>query len=522
MTVDTSFATETGGRGNRRECYHLNLSAEDIPLEDELRRALSGGVQRIWGELRPHGTVDQVDVDLVYHSASEKLNLEVTAQESKKSQEIEGRAIAIEPQWFPYRLDNLRGILHYRDGEVELIDIAGQHGKTELSLAGRCTFSGNGAWLVNLQKLSAERIVFDHELTTALPGSLGASVRKLNISGPLNLNGALQVWGQAAPGVQPAAKWDLAFDLENGNLNAGLNLQHIHGSLRLDGAIDAGGFHSRGALDVDSLIYNEVQFTQVKGPLWVDQRRVLFGRWAARATGGEPAPLEAKVFSGTLSGSAEVAAVGDNDFSVQLALNDARLESIAQEMTARREPISGRAFAAVELRGSGKGTHTWRGGGMVRLGNADIYRLPQMLALLKVLSLQPPDKTAFDTGDVDFHIQGDHIYLDRINFTGDAITLKGAGWVSLDRQIDIDFYTMVGRDRFRIPIITPALGAVSRELLLIHASGTVDDPKLGRKSLPGLNERLKQLFPESQANDSILPSFADRPQLFRWGNSPRH
>lgn len=488
----------------------LHFVGTEILLEDELHAALGDEAQKVWNDLRPRGAVDHLNIELEYDSARRRLALDVTGQKWKKKEPTRGRGISVEPVWFPYRLENVAGTMHYRDGKVELTNLSGQHGATTVSLSGSSTIEADGSWRTTIERLAADRIEFDHELVSSLPEGLAGAVRRLQLAGPMNLLGNVELWGDGRPGRAPSAKWDVSIDMENGSLDSGLRLEHIHGGVRLQGSHSAAGFQCRGTLAVDSVIYNQVQFTQLQGPLWIDQSRVLFGSWSNQAAGGLAQPIKARVFGGEFQGDAEISLEGDSPFALQVALTDGELARLSQELTSRRDSLSGKAAATVELRGNARGTHTWRGNGMVRLRSADIYELPVMLAVLKVLRMQRPDKTAFNSSDIDFRIQGDHVYFDRINFTGDAVTLKGTGWMNLEKQIDIDFYTLVGKDRVRIPIITPALGLMSRELLLIHAGGTLAAPELSRKTFPGLNDRLKQLFPEVER--AISPGVANQPE----------
>ena len=59
--------------------------------------------------------------------------------------------------------------------------------------------------------------------------------------------------------------------------------------------------------------------------------------------------------------------------------------------------------------------------------------------------------------DVDFQIQGDRVYFDRIDLKGEGMTLKGRGEMTFNRVVDLQFYTVVGRDDSRLPIIGPVL-----------------------------------------------------------------
>ena len=66
------------------------------------------------------------------------------------------------------------------------------------------------------------------------------------------------------------------------------------------GGFDGQRLQSRGELAIDSLNYKDCQLTQVTGPIWIDDGRVLFGSWvdrrenaARRADAHRPAPAAA-------------------------------------------------------------------------------------------------------------------------------------------------------------------------------------------------------------------------------------
>src|SRR4030095_13023663 len=101
---------------------------------------------------------------------------------------------------------------------------------------------------------------------------------------------------------------------------------------------------------------------------------------------------------------------------------------------------------------------TWHGTGQIRLRDADIYELPVMIAMLKLLSVQRPDRTAFTTSNIDFRVEGDDLALDRIDFSGDAISLKGKGRMNAQREINLTFHPIVGREERHLPIFRPLLG----------------------------------------------------------------
>jgi hypothetical protein len=77
--------------------------------------------------------------------------------------------------------------------------------------------------------------------------------------------------------------------------------------------------------------------------------------------------------------------------------------------------------------------------------------------------------------------------------------------MNLDRQIDVKFYTLVGRREFSLPALRAALQQASQQILLIRVTGTLERPDVQSEPLPMLKETLDQIFPE----------LADRPDRAR-------
>ena len=171
-------------------------------------------------------------------------------------------------------------------------------------------------------------------------------------------------------------------------------------------------------------------------------------------------------------------------------------EARVVETSIQQHNISGRAFAGLQLQGDSTGLHSVRGNGYLQLRNAQVYELPVMLALLKVLRIREPDRTAFDEGQMIFEVSGENIDFEKIELNGDTLSLIGRGTVNLDREIDLDFYTTMGRNRWFIPVLTRLYHAGSQQVWWVEVDGTLDQPVTKHEILPGLNDSLKLLFPE--------------------------
>jgi hypothetical protein len=170
-------------------------------------------------------------------------------------------------------------------------------------------------------------------------------------------------------------------------------------------------------------------------------------------------------------------------------------------------------LASVELRGTRRSLNATDGRGTIQLRNADIYELPLMIALLKILSIRPPDTSAFSKSDIDFRIAGTRVLLDRIDFNGDAISLLGKGEMDFQSNINMTFYAMVGRDELRVPIVRDVIGGASQQIMLIHAGGTLQDPNVTSEAFPGVNQALQQFQADLEKNAGNGGGW---PQALKW------
>ncbi|MFW6124672.1 MAG: hypothetical protein ACOC46_00880, partial [Pirellulales bacterium] len=390
----------------------LVLQAWNVPLEQELREALKPTHQRLWEEVRPRGAVD-LTAEVDYLSAGRRLNVTTHIWPQPET-------ASIEPVRFPYRLEKLAGELVFCDGKLSFDRLKAEHGAVRLGSAGDCRLLPDGRWQLRLHDLSVDRLRFDRELVHALPGRLKKVVTGLNPSGPFYLRGTIDLTSGPLADSPVTCGWDVNVGCHQGTLDCGLKLENVHGGVSLVGGFDGRRVHTRGELDVDSLTYKDYQFTQLMGPVWITEQQVLLGSWVDRGRGGghdlraagasgggsgvhdgrRPRSLTAKLFGGTIYGDGWVDLGPVPRWGLHATLNRAKLSRLAQEVIAGRQHLGGKINATVDLRGAGSSRNALVGHGAVRLHEADLFDLPLMVALLKLLSVRRPDLNAFTRSDI--------------------------------------------------------------------------------------------------------------------------
>ena len=230
----------------------------------------------------------------------------------------------------------------------------------------------------------------------------------------------------------------------------------------------------RGELALDSLTCRDRQFTQVLGPFWIDDQVAMFGSWVAwhdnqTCRGARrPTPLRpvtAKVFGGALDGDGWMSFGSQPRYNVRANLVNADLAT-RRELAGNNRNLRGRIDGDVVLQGFGHNRTALGGHGNLHLHDADIYELPVMISMLKILSIKAPDPNAFSQSDINFHIEGEHVYFDKLDFKGDAISLLGKGEMNFQGDTHMVLAATVGHADAGLPALR---NFFSRSKSTIHA-----------------------------------------------------
>ena len=463
----------------------LTFTGSQVVLENELRDALPMGMRRIWEDITPRGAID--------------LTAEVRHQVRARSTSVElhadphGETVSIEPAWFPYRIEKLGGQLHWHNGVLTFRDVRGAHDRTTVAAAGACRFTPDGGWHVSFERLAADRFRVDHDLLHALPAGLHDAIASVRPQGLLSLDGSLDVYstrgeGQAANGPAAAA-WDMRLDMEQGGLDAGFQVTNVHGGMRLTGHSDGRQWFAAGDLLVDSAMCRGMQVRKIQGPLVMDPQGVRFGSFASVA-GQPPRRLTAELAEGQLAIDGGMAT--DGGFRVVMGLESASLERLVADLSGASTAYRGKLDGTLELAGVRAAKHSLTGHGHLRLQDADLYELPLIVSLLKVLRVKAPDRTAFESSVADFRVEGPHVYLDSVELAGDAVSLVGNGEIDFDSNTHLTFRSIMGHSQSQLPAMKRMMGGASGQFMLIHVDGTLAAPEMTSEAFPSLNALVQQ------------------------------
>lgn len=318
-------------------------------------------------------------------------------------------------------------------------------------------------------------------------------------------NSELAFRRSAAPVPVIETTWDIQLECHQTDLHCGIPLNHITGSVRLQGAHDGQRSFSEGELDLETFTYQDVQFTNVKGPLWLDETQCRLGKHATDRTGKPPRRLTSTVFGGNVASDGWVRFATLPQYGVEADLTGVDLSRLMVERFHAAKPLPGKVDANVMLRGEGPAIEPLVGEGKVHVREANIYELPLLVRQLKLLRASVPDSTAFNESDVAFRIQGPHIYLDKINFLGDVVDLYGYGYAGINKNVKLIFRPELGPREYLLPGVKHIVSHTSQQVMQMYVDGTLDDPIVTTEAFPGINQVLQQLRIDLESPTGAAP-----------------
>ncbi len=469
----------------------LVFQGTNIPLDDNLKQALTPQVQQVWADLRPQGRVN-FTANVSRQPGQEKPTIEVSLQPQERS-------VSVEPTFFPYRFEQVDGQANVTDGHVVLKQLRGLHGRTEFAVQqGDWQTAPGGGWQFQLDGLNADRLAFDPDLVGAMPPGVQKLIDRLRPIGSFDAYRSTLRFARRGGGGEPiAAAWDIQLACHQSALRGDLPLENITGGIRLMGTSDGRAATSYGELAIDSLIWNDMQLTNFHGPFWSDDAVCYFGQGATAKLAQPPRSLTADAFGGSIVADVALQHAGQPRYHADVSLAAVDLARFARERLGGPNDLTGTVIGTLSLDGAGRSTYALNGKGELHVVNANIYQLPPLVAMLKVLRNRTPDSTAFDRCDMQFDVRGEHIHFNRLDLLGDAASLYGNGETNFDRRLNLTFYTLVGPADLPIPLWKTVAGHISEQGLQIKVDGTWDNPQIHREAFPAVSQMLEQLRTEA-------------------------
>jgi hypothetical protein len=459
----------------------VRMRGSNVPVDRALEEALAPPtiptrqqLQKTWQTMNPTGKIN---------FAAEVIDLPEIPNSIAVSVAVHG--CRIQPRFFELPLDRLEGVFHYGQGRVDLVNLQAYHAAGRLALPeGVVYLKPAGGYQVRLGRLQVQNMTASPEFIRALPAALRKTLETLQFRGVFNLATALVLDAPEGNGP-PFVWWDGGLGLRDGTVNFGIDVSGITGQFSCTGQ------HNGQTLETASGNVLLEEAAILKQPLRQIQAAFEFPREHADRL--LLRNLKAGLFGGILAGEGHVHFAPSLRYDLMFKVLQVDLEQFGRHnFPETGAELQGQVGAALHLVGEGTNLSDLRGNGRIEIPRGKLYRLPWTLDLLKTISLQVPDRTAFEKARATFSIEGPRMLVQDLELHGNAINLRGNGSLNLDgTNLALDFSTdLWGK------VLPPGLNDLPRwmsdQLFQIKVRGKLGQVRYEKELMPRMLAPLKQ------------------------------
>jgi hypothetical protein len=189
--------------------------------------------------------------------------------------------------------------------------------------------------------------------------------------------------------------------------------------------------------------------------------------------------IRARALSGTIFVSGVESLDSQQRSRYRLRLAKADLQGMLVDIGETATQARGELSIQCDLTGALTNTASLEGQGKAWLRDANLYELPAMIRLFRLLSVSP-SQGAFDSGDVEFGVDGDRLPIHELVLDGDLVSMRGSGWVNMRRELHLDLFANVARRSLVGSVFGPISSSKAATLWQIEVNGTASDPQIRR------------------------------------------
>jgi len=461
----------------------LHLRSERMKLDDRLRDALPDPLPDVWDSFQPRGLAG---LDVRYERSVP------ASQPTGGVKPIVDYAVIIDPidcnaryEAFPLPLKNVTGRVVVTPGKVKIERITARHEETSLDLSGQVDLLGDRTEMT--LSVDAGNVGFSEPLRQAVPWRLRRLWNDIKPRGRANLR-FKKLTLTLRPGEPARWTFDAVAELNGVSLTLGTELTEITGRLRASGEVGE-KFAFAGELD------------------W--PRAKVDGRLVTGLTAGFSRPpgssrlsvedIVGEFCQGTIIGRMEFDETpGGSRYGLTLTARDVSLGALLNaKLQPGEEPVKleGVVMGNLALTGRSGDFASRRGGGTVLIHDAQMLKVPFLLAMMQVIHLAIGDDNAFHDARLTFIVDGDELIFEEIDLRGKALSMVGAGRVKTATQ-EMDLTLLVGSPLRlpRIEVLSELMEGFARELVEVRVEGTFGKPSFRAEIVRSIKKTLETIL----------------------------
>ena len=379
-------------------------------------------------------------------------------------------------------MEGVTGTFAYDDGTVTMREVGFDfHGAPVDFRTGVVHVGDGGRFDMRVADLHVTDFRIDAALRQLMPPVMSQFAHRLDEAHTFTMRADLGL-GWDGPGHPPWCDWSKGLAVFSGNsIQAGLPVEHIRGQIEgVRGKFDGVALEVHGLLNLESVALKGQQITRLQSPLDVAGGVAKLG------------PIRGNLLDGELAGAITVGLDATPTYSSNLTVREADLQSLAKTLPGRQ------SFKGPGLRQPRPQRHRLTTSAPCKAGarptspRATLGELPAALRLFKLLNLSKATKTAFDTADVAMTVRDGRTTLAPIQLTGDAFSLRGAGTLDTQGDLNLRLRLLYGRDSWHVRGLSDAIREASGNIFDIHVVGPIASPQYKLEALPIATDAVKR------------------------------
>ena len=495
--VGSHNGTSLTGRGLYRRqpgpgSLELAIEAVDGAFDRSLKDALPEKLRLVWNDFQPQGLFNIKT--RIFWIPGHPCDIEIPM--------IAVREGEVLMRSFSWPLQNLRGEFAYstKTGKLDIKEFHAEHDDTQLSGNGFGVFLNGDPWRLKFSQINIDNLNPNASFRNALPATMKRVFDIMQPKGDFSFYGPIEFMGPPDSSDAISAAWKLKTVMSGCSIQAGTAIEDITGVIQLDGTWDGTRADLDGELKLDTVSVfrkpkgHSYQITSVRGPFSFHDDELIAGTKVAfppRKSAPDPAKrISGKVIGGTVYLDAIVDVGTETDYRVFVELEKGFLEQYAQQYLQGQSNLAGVMNGWINLRGKGSSPQQMEGEGKLRIAPAALYELPLFVQMFSLPQLRVPDKTAFEQAELNFTVADERFDFKSIELLGDAMSLRGRGYVRFDGGMELEFGSRPGQGRRRM-LQTLFMGA---EWIAVRVTGNVGNPHVAYIPLPDLDDAMRQFF----------------------------
>ncbi len=468
----------------------VNIQADNLPFDDQLKNALPTPWRVTWTTLNPTGASDIV-ADIHVEPGKPDHSRVVIVPRSGTGVKLRFNPLSVveggTANPIELRMDEVSGEFVYDTSFVPHTSMKGVkfafQGAEVKFAEGAVDVKDNGQFDLGVNGLEVKDLRLDDGLIRYMPPVMAANARRLKDDIIPFIKADLRLGWSGKPGEPAYCQWDKAMVvLTNNKISAGndLSLEHIEGQLdNVRGSFNGRALDVHGKLRIDSVNILNQHVDGLTANLDVENG-------AARLT-----EIKAKVLDGTLNGRIFATLDATPRYSLHFELQKANLTAYALEQPGH-QGFKGLVTAQIDLSGLGYDPRTITGDGMARIVQGDLGTLPVALRFANFLKLgkdsKKDTKTAFDFAELFFTVKDGDTTLNPVHLVGNAFSLEGHGKVDVRGDIDLKLKILPGRDGLNIPFLSVSIRELGGQIVVVRVHGPVATPAFNLEPIPATGE----------------------------------